>query len=140
MSLQSAIRDHLRNDTAIAAIVGTRVYQNTASSKAAVPYIVVNVISQQPEHHLGGVSGIRHARAQIDSYESTSALRGVLAAAISARCDGWAETRDGEMGAGNLDVRSMLLDSEGDLYETPENGSEEGLFRNRADYFLSYKP
>ena len=137
MSLNSAIYDHLRNDATIAGIVSSRVYPDVAPSSAAVPYIVFKLVSRQTDHHLGGVTGTQHARVQIDCYQSTSPLRGGLAAAIKSRCDGWAATRDGAMGT--LDVRSMILDNDNELLEPLQDGSEESLYRNSADYFISYK-
>ena len=137
MSLSAAIYNHLINDSAISGIVSTRIYPDVAPSSAAVPYIVFLLVSRQTDHHLGGVTGTQHARVQIDSYESSSPRRGALSAAIKARCDGWAATRDGAMGS--LDVRSMILESDSDIFEQIDDGSEEGLYRNRADYLVSYK-
>ena len=66
-----AIYDILKNDTDVAALVGTKIYPIQASETATVPYITYQEISNVPASSKDSVSLLDQLRIQVSSFADT---------------------------------------------------------------------
>jgi hypothetical protein len=83
--LQSALYRRLSSDTAVAALVGTRIYWTNVPQGAALPYIRLQTISDPRPQHLRGYQGSRVTRVQADVFSSSyAAARSASEAVITA--------------------------------------------------------
>jgi len=73
--LEKAIGALLAADAGVAAIVGTRIYIESAPNSAATPYIIFHETSQVPDESIGGEIGLSTAEIQIDVYADTTIAR-----------------------------------------------------------------
>jgi hypothetical protein len=89
MSYQEDIYNAIISDSAVAALVGARVYPDVAPGSAAAPFIVWNVISSDGTTTLDGQRSIMHPLLQFDCW-ATSRLAAVnLAAKLRAALEGF---------------------------------------------------
>lgn len=90
MTPEQAVIDRLSAESAVSAIVGTRLWMLKLPQKPALPAIRVQLIDDPQTKHLRGPSGSTAARVQVDCYESEGAASdpyvtvSVLADAVNA--------------------------------------------------------
>ncbi len=70
---QASLRTRLANDTAVAAVVGTRIYWVERPQLASLPAVVLQTISDPRPQHLKGNDGARSTRVQVDCWAATYA-------------------------------------------------------------------
>ena len=73
MTFETDLKSHLQADSSIAALVNDRITPNLGGRSGTTPYIVYQVISDEPQPDLDGADGnmIRY-RVQIDIWSATS--------------------------------------------------------------------
>ena len=90
--VEVAVRTLLVNDPALAAVVGTRVYQLILPQNAVLPAVRIQLIDEPVRSHLRGVDTLRDALIQVDCYgdeaQGYSAL-GVVADLVVRAVLGW---------------------------------------------------
>lgn len=64
----TALRTRLTGDTAVAAVVGTKVYWTQVPQGTALPYIRLQTISDPRPEHLQGYETARVTRVQVDCF------------------------------------------------------------------------
>jgi hypothetical protein len=74
MHVTKAIRALLINETDVTDIVDERVYTHFVPQKAALPFVLIDVVSVTPSDCKDGVSTIDATRVQIDAFTSSSSL------------------------------------------------------------------
>lgn len=137
MSIQSALYEHLKDDSGISAIVGDKVYPLVASGDDSPPYITFQLITRRHEHDLGAASGLARTRIQVNCWESTAALAEALADTVRESLDGFS----GTMGTTNAAaVKSCRLDGEVEAYDPPADAdrAEAGVFSVKMDFLIWY--
>lgn len=72
MSAGASIYSILHGSSAVAAIVGTRIYPGTIPQDAALPALVYNVITGSPENVMDGAPPADHELIQIDAWAVTT--------------------------------------------------------------------
>lgn len=82
--IEQTVYDLLRQDSAVSAIVGTRVYMIELPEDKGLPAIVFQRISTAPVTSLNGDSGLDLVRLQISCYATTALVAKQLAAAARA--------------------------------------------------------
>jgi len=85
--IETAINEILRTDTAIQALVGTRIYYVRSPQSADYPNITFQRRSTQRNRHLGGPSGVSRATFQIDCWATTQKVARQLADFVRLRID-----------------------------------------------------
>lgn len=68
---ETELRERLVDSTALAALVGGRIYGGRAAQNAVLPFVVWKRISGFAEHDLDGVTGLSSGRFAIDCYGAT---------------------------------------------------------------------
>lgn len=71
MEVLKAVRTILLNDSDVSTTVDTRVYAFAVPQEAALPFILLNVISLIPSDTKSGASELDKIRVQVDSFAST---------------------------------------------------------------------
>ena len=79
---------HLRDDPAVSALVGDRVYYQMRPDEAAYPCIVINTISDVPQRDLNGRSWTE-TRLQVTAMDTTEPGAEAVAKAIQDSLDGF---------------------------------------------------
>ena len=83
--METQLRTRLKNDAAVAAIVGTRIDWGVRPQGSAYPSIVLNIVSDERPQHMAGNIDARGTLVQIDCYGATRAqVAGLREAVISA--------------------------------------------------------
>tara|TARA_R100001163_G_scaffold12315_5_gene11447 strand:- start:843 stop:1232 length:390 start_codon:yes stop_codon:yes gene_type:complete len=106
MKVGAAIYSLLVNDSAVAAIVGTRIYPELAEEGASAPYIVYSVVSNTPSDTKDGTP-IDEAQLEIFSVGSTYAAANDLADKVRAALD-----RKSQIVVGTVTVQSIHYTNE----------------------------
>lgn len=131
-----AFRDHLKADSAVAAIVGTKVLRSWAED-AAPPYVIITKPSDVPGHHMTAADGLPIARVQVDCYETSRHKAETLSTAVWDALDG---RPGGTIGNQNV-VVSMLHMDDGpvELDEAPTDKGIDGEYRDSMDFLVAYR-
>lgn len=124
MSLKDALYEHLKDDAAIIALVGTKVYHAVVPKNISKPFIVFQRINQEPTKHMGGVvaSGLTDTDMQISYYADKTDDAEAGANAIFDLLHGFRGTMGTII---TRNVRSCFNSGSVDTFE-PEPNSEHG--------------
>ena len=106
MKVGAAIYSLLVNDSAVSAIVGTRIYPELAEEGASAPYIVYSVLSNTPSDTKDGTP-IDEAQLEVFSVGSTYAAANDLADKVRAALD-----RKSKIVVGAVTVQSIQYTNE----------------------------
>lgn len=132
MTIESALYNELSTTAEVTAVVGTRIYPQIAPESVAYPFITYSVITDNPEHHMGGAAGLTHVTMQIDVWAETIAERVSISEVIRNDLDG----RTGTMGAEALDIRSCFLINRANFIESDAEGKSAPVFRSSMDFSI----
>lgn len=106
MKVGAAIYSMLKDDSAVSALVGTRIYPELAEEGASAPYIVYSVVSNTPSDTKDGTP-IDEAQLEIFSVGSTYAAANDLADKVRAALD-----RKSQIVVGTVTVQSIHYTNE----------------------------
>lgn len=135
MSLYSALYDHLRLDSAIAALVSTRIYAHAAPTAEPMPYITFQRISENEPSLLVSASGLVVARVQIDCWGATPDAAESAGDAVRLSMQG---NHQWLMGDENLQIHSSNLDGRrADAFE-PDSSDDVWTHRSSLDFVIGY--
>lgn len=114
-------------------VVSTRIYPNHAARGASRPSIVVHVASDQAAADLDGNTRQRVARIILE----VQSRKSVEVEQIARTLDAALQTHRGTLGG--CDVRTILQETEPDDYQTPDNGTDRGIYTRLLDYRFDYR-
>ena len=106
MKVGAAIYSLLVNDSAVSAVVGTRIYPELAEEGASAPYVVYSVVSNTPSDTKDGTP-IDEAQLEIFSVGNTYAAANDLADKVRAALD-----RKSQIVVGTVTVQSIQYTNE----------------------------
>lgn len=129
--MEEALIAKLLATTAIAALVGTRIYPGAKPQGSALPAIVCNLISALPSYSDDGEDGIREDRIQIDCWAETYTAAKLTARAVVAALSAFQGTVSG------ITFQYITLDLEHDLTESGANAADYP-FRTSLDFNVVY--
>ncbi len=128
-NFQGALRLNLLADSAVAAIVGTKIYSVPVPQSAALPYATLQYISQETVDTLGGFEGVVTERWQIDAYAAS--VTGVLA--LKKAIFDALHMKNNETWSG-YKIYLSRFDGDNDLSEPATDGSEDMYHRIQQDF------
>jgi hypothetical protein len=140
-----SLNSYLLAQTSVTAICAQRGYPGHLPKGVLYPAYTIAKISEQPSHHLGGVSGLRECRLQIDCYDDgcdTSSGRHVgtrklcnqLDEAILAAIDMLQTTTN------STSIRTIQAENYFEDDEQPSDGSDQWRYSSTRDYLVWYIP
>lgn len=120
----AALKSHLEGDSAITALVSTRIYAEMGGRSATVPYLRLFILNDASvAEYIGGDLGSARAVMQIDIVASTAVQRETIYQAIRARCH-----MDVSSTWGTAWIkRARIIDRRSD-YDPPRQGGEQARF------------
>lgn len=130
MTIQAGLYAYLASIAAITGEVGTRIYPDAAPSSAKSPYVVVQKISADRDHHLTGASGMVTARFQITAWASNSVTRVTVIEAIRQNLDTYRGTMGGVV------VRNVHIENETQGFMPAQGKDQQHDYYARADFII----
>jgi hypothetical protein len=130
MYVEHALLKHLLAQTALAALVGERIYYVSAPQDVQTPYIIFFKVSATRERSLTGTSHFVNSRFQFSIFSETYYEAKQIAGQIQLAL----QDKNNEIIGGESGVRvSIQYDNEQDVYE-----SESGLYHIPVEYLVDY--
>lgn len=114
MTVHNAIYSRLSSDSAITALVSTRIFPDVAPQDQILPYVVFRVIDTIPAQVKDGASLNNTYNVEVMSFAKTFASAQSIIDACVARLDYWQGT------SGGVTVRHCKVDSKGNMPFVPE--------------------
>jgi hypothetical protein len=136
IDVRPGLRAYLLADSAISALVGTRIYPITPPQGQELTHIVYHMISGQGDRHMQGRSGLSRPRIQIDCWGATVDEAIALAGEVKERIDGFR----GAMAWGtsspqsSVIVQAIFFESERDDFD-----ADSGLYLVSHDYIVWFE-
>lgn len=122
-SLTRAIFAYLSTYDPLTAYVGTRLYPGIAPTSAAFPYVTLHEIMVESHYYLRGATATYDAMIQCDVWALSAEESQKIARIIRLSMDGMPAAWDG------LEVDGVFVDSEMDMPEPAQDGSERAYYR-----------
>jgi hypothetical protein len=119
----------------VAALIVDRFAPILQSQGTERPFIVYSRVVSDPQHHLGGFSGLSFSRFQLDLFADTAVALYNLREAVRNRLDGYKGTV--AVGADSIVFQCIELVDEQSSGETPNDGTDEAPQRFRMDFRIS---
>lgn len=137
--IQQAAHQFLIVDSQVSGLASTRIYpdvlpvSNTKIDAADFPAIVMSVITGRSEQHLGGASGLKTERLQVNCYALTRREANQLAEAVRVATQGYR----GEMDT--VFVSGATLETTFDDAFQPIDGSDQYLYVRILDFEIAHE-
>lgn len=126
-----AVRTYLLTKSGVTTLVNQRIYPDVLPQNAKLPAVVFFVVSNHPEHHMGGGSTLTQARVQVDCYASTRLGANALGEAIRNAMDGTTGTFGAQF------AQTCHLDMRQYFYDPPEDKSDVGRYGETQDWLIA---
>ncbi len=133
--VEIGLRTFLLGSTTVAALISDRMAPHRQSQRSARPYIVYTRIANDPQHHLGGFSGLAFVRLQLDLFSDDADALYALREAVRQRLDGYRGRVT--VGSDAIEFQCIELIDEQSGGETPDDGSDTAPHRYRMDFRVS---
>lgn len=135
----AAVRQLLKDDAAVAAIVSARIRPQKAHEQdTGKNRIVTHTISGPRTHHLGGSSLLNLATVQVDGFTNSEQERVDLATAVRKELDGRVRSSV-TVGAQGTLVVSIHLKDERDRLVQSLDGSDDGVYGFQMDFLVMHQ-
>lgn len=137
--IERALYEFLRSSTAIADIVGTRIFAGHAPAKTRGPVLIMRVIARvrEDKYSLQNEVGVTESVVQIDCYHERATLAFDLFEAVRNRLSGYQGTvahKDSGGDETETFIHSAVLLREGSVYDAPQDASDQWIDRYSADF------
>lgn len=129
--LEDAIYSILAADSAVAALVGTRIYVNQAEPRPTQPYITFVRVASESEYSQTGSSGMLTADMQTDCWDDDYDVAKEVDEAVRLALENYAGTIAG------ITIYTVFVGSSLDNIGLSEPGSETGLNRITRTFEVS---
>ena len=126
--IEEGLRTLLLADSAISALIGTRMHGVILPQKPTMPAIVMTDITAKDEYDTEGATDLSWGRFQFDSWAETLAGARTLGKAVKNKLSGFSGT------AGSETISGAFINNKQDLYD-PETKNH----RMSMDFIIWYK-
>jgi hypothetical protein len=137
----ASLNSYLLAQSSVTTICAQRGYPGHLPKGCLYPAYTITKISDVPSHHLGGVSGLRESRVQVDSYDDgcpnhvgTRKVCNQLDEAILAAIDMLQTTTN------STAIRTVQAENYFEDDEPPTDGSDQWRYVSTRDYLVWYIP
>jgi hypothetical protein len=139
----SSIRTYLVGQATVTAICADRGYAGKLPKKCLYPAFTYRVVSDDPSHHLGGVSGLRQARVQIECYDDSDKDKNHVG--TRTKCNQLDEAilalLDMQRGTfGGTHCNTIQAEDRDEDEDDPFDGSDNYRYWTSRDYLIWYIP
>lgn len=115
--MEEALRAILASDAGVAALVSSRVYWGLAPQSVTGDFLALYVVSGNRDYHMGGASGLRETRVQVDCWASSYGAAKTIARAVESAISGFSGSQSGKAFRGAF-INSERDDNESDTADT----------------------
>lgn len=132
--MELSLYTYLASVSAITDLVDDRIYpHHLPQGVATYPVLTFQTISRTHDHTLTAAAGMCQARVQVDCWCKGSLQTAMsLAEAVRQAMHGFIGDMEG------TNVAFVQLDSDRDMHESPEDGSDTWLYRRTQDWLIKY--
>jgi hypothetical protein len=130
---EQAVANALKQDAAVALVVGDRIYPVLAPSTASIPFVTWRRQAVQRQQTLSGPMGMPTVVLTIDCYALTYEAVRDLADKIRRVLDGWGEQKLG------IDIRHVSLDGESDGFVQLAGGDAPPVYSVTLTFSILWK-
>ncbi len=124
---------YLKDRTALAALIGAKIFVKRASQEASLPYIVYRRLPDvDHHHHMEAAAGLVQEIFQFDVFSTTEKNVETVTEQLRLALDGFRGDMNGE------NVRSIHIVDEDDEITNPTDGSDDGKFSTRQSYRVTH--
>ena len=123
--ITQAIGKILADNTGVAALVGERIYTQSAPLEAVYPLITFSLASKVPTNTKDGGSVVDESRIQVDVYSKLALTAGQIEAAVRTALDGYSGTLFSHR------IDSIYFEQQRELFDP-----EQRVYRISTDYFI----
>lgn len=133
MSLETAFFGYVSTHERLAALVGTRVYEEIAPQDAPVPHLVYQIIGgNRPAYSLQGANGQVENRLEVRCYAANGVARRALADTFRQAIDGFRGSWSG------TEIQSVFIDDEGSAFEASPGNEASRVWGWRFDLLITH--
>lgn len=137
--LNVALFEYLRARPAISALVGllddAKIYPHVAPEGQSPPFLIFKRRDYDPEHHMGGASGLATVDMRIEVHAENSAQAGTLSEAIRDALDG----KTGQIGTSDpVTLGSTRCTDQDDGFIRPRTGGPAASHRTYMEFEFKY--
>lgn len=133
-ALSNGIFATLAADVPLAALVGDRIFRDTADQKTTLPYIVFEVDSEEGVHNMTGTASLARTLVQFTVWAATTLSRADVNDALRTLLDGTVNATS----FGAATVRVIRNTNAIDTREAPDDGSQNYNYGTFNDYDFWY--
>lgn len=133
MTLFNAIIFRLKNDATVAAQLSGRIYANRAPQNTAIPFVTIETIAVERNHHLSGSSEMTSTTLQFDCIGLTPDVSKATAEILRKNMDAMSGVTIGDTGV-EVFIRASYLSGQRDDMTAPSDGSDVATYRTSLDF------
>ena len=115
----------LANNTAVATLVSTRIYPESAPQESSIPYITYEVTDVEHYHHMVNSSGMKAATVMVDCYAATYIAARTLAEKVRLALQG--KTGSITVGSNSVVIQMITLEDDSDVLIQNSGGGQVGI-------------
>ena len=134
MSLEGDIVDRGLADVTLTALIGTRIYCESAPQDTDLPYVTFQIISTNHVHTMVGSAECARSRIQFDAWATKPSDRDSICEALRQSY----QRHNGVLVAGGTHVFGSGWTGPANTFIEPESGGERGTFRGLCEAMMSY--
>jgi hypothetical protein len=128
--IETELNVYLLANTAVAALVGTKIYPVQAPKDCVAPFIVFNKVSAQREYTHNGFASLQRSRMQVSCYAARYLTNGTeigarsMAEAVKTALEAW---------QGSTKIQAIQIENDPDLIDPDTN-----WYHVPVDFFVVY--
>ena len=136
---EKAIRKILKNTSAIYSLIGDRIYPDFAAEGRDMPYAVISRASTEPDHHMGGVSGLKYVSVDVAVYHETKQELITLAQLFETALDGVNDRTTVTISAESIPIARLWMTDQSDESISLADGKGRKIYGIRQLYEMHYQ-
>lgn len=133
--ISATIRSITVADSAVAALVGTRMYSDVIPQKCTMPAILYSVVDTVANEHLSGIADVSRARIQIDCFAKTRSQANSLGDAVRLAL----EKQNRGDNDGQFINEINLVGGEEFAFDQAESGTDQRRYITTLDFYVFYR-
>ncbi len=135
MTPEQIIIQILESASAVTAVISDRIYVGYAPQDVAMPFLVIQRDSTEPDHHLLGASGLRRVDFSMSVYGPRVLVLTNLAKSIESALD----TANDRTTVGGVNVRRIWMEDQNSSTITLADGTGTPIHVVEQNYYMHYQ-
>ena len=133
VSLEAWLFSFLCGSPELAALIGTRIYENIAPQNATYPAVVYTIITGGGDYTMSDATNQRTNLVQVSAWATSGTSRRAVADAVESRLSGLRGEHNGKA------IQSVFLENETDVFELSPGNESLRLFGRHMDFEITHE-